>query len=191
MPSPLHFSISSDDPDENPLDVSLSGTGQVEGEGPVCTISPASSFIIVEGEELTFTLTASSAAAGANLTIDLFPGDVLPDGSTMSPTLPVSGPSGTSTTFSWTPETGQQGVYLFKYLVTDGSDTTFCAVDIVVNEPSVFAPVCEITPASSFEVFEGEAVTFTVTGTDENVDDVLTIDLADGETLPEGRNHDP
>jgi hypothetical protein len=113
------------------------GFGSVSGiasfGSPGCTITPGTSFNIFVGEFLTFDVTAT--------------GDVLPPGATMTPAIlpPLVGPSPLSSTFEWTPAVGQEGIYLFGYLITDSlGNQTFCKVDITVK-PDTIPPLCEVT----------------------------------------------
>jgi hypothetical protein len=58
---------------------------------------------------------------------------------------PLVGPSPLSSTFEWTPAVGQEGIYLFGYLITDSlGNQTFCKVDITVL-PDTIPPLCEVT----------------------------------------------
>jgi hypothetical protein len=115
---------------------------------PVCDITPGTSFDIFVGEFLTFDVTATDPDPGDVLTLEMFPGDDLPMGATMTPAIspmPLVGPSPLSSIFEWTPALGQEGIYLFGYLITDSlGSQTFCKVDITVNPDSI-PPLCELT----------------------------------------------
>jgi hypothetical protein len=107
---------------------------------PVCEITPGTSFNIFVGQFLTFDVNATDPDP-----LDMFPGDVLPAGATMTPPLPIVGPSPVSSAFEWTPATGQEGIYIFGYQITDSlGSQTFCKVDITVN-PDTIPPLCELT----------------------------------------------
>lgn len=110
----------------------------------------------------------------------------------MAPALPITGsPSGIMSTFNWTPVFGQAGSYTVKYTVTDNfgrSDS--CIAQITVIQPNS-PPLCIITPATSFVITEGDAVTFDVTGTDPDPGDVLMLDLFPGDVLPPGATMTP
>jgi hypothetical protein len=115
---------------------------------PVCEITPGTSFNIYVGEFLTFDVTATDPDPGDVLTLEMFPGDVLPMGATMTPAIsptPLVGPSPLSSAFEWIPDPGQEGIYLFGYMITDSlGNQTFCKVDITVH-PDSTQPQCEIT----------------------------------------------
>jgi hypothetical protein len=121
------------------------GFGSVSGiasfGGPMCTITPGTSFNVFVGETVIFDVTATGGSEP--LTIDLFPGDMLPPGAVQP--LPVTGPSPLTSTFEWTPDCAQAGIYLFGYMITDSlGNRSFCEVDITVN-PDTISPLCEVT----------------------------------------------
>lgn len=156
---------------------------------PVCHITPAGPFTINVGDFLTFEVTASDPDTFDTITLDV---TGLPSGATMTPPLPITGsPSGIMSTFDWTPVFGQAGDYTVKYTVTDlygRSDS--CIAQITVIQPN-HAPVCTITPATSFIITEGDALTFEVTGTDPDPGDVLSLNLFTGNVLPPGATMTP
>jgi hypothetical protein len=66
----------------------------------------------------------------------------------MTPSLPITGGSGISSTFNWTPLYGQAGIFLVKYAVSDSAGlTAFNSVDINVQQapPDTTSPMCELT----------------------------------------------
>ncbi|HEY0108094.1 MAG TPA: PKD-like domain-containing protein, partial [Fibrella sp.] len=81
-------------------------------------LTPNNSFSVLPGNNLTFTVAANDPDAGQSVTLN--PVSV-PVGSTMTPSLPVTGPvNGTvSSTFSWTPTTAQVGNYVISFVAAD------------------------------------------------------------------------
>jgi len=123
------------------VDIQVSGNNS-----PVCQINPPGPFVIDENQSLTFDVMASDPDAGDMINLDV---SGLPSGSSMTPSLPLTGPNtGISSTFNWTPGTGQAGNYTVDYTVTDtsGAQST-CGVDITVNAPGGdnTSPTCELT----------------------------------------------
>jgi len=152
---------------------------------PSCNISPAGPFNITTGESLDFTVSATDPNTGETLTID---SNSLPNGATMNPALPVSGASGVSTDFNWTPAVGQEGTVTVSYTVTDAAGaTSTCEVVINVSEANI-EPVCTVAPSGPFTVVVGNTLTFTVSGSDGNSGDIITIDSS---TLPSGSAMNP
>ncbi|MGH1362672.1 MAG: Ig-like domain-containing protein [Calditrichia bacterium] len=152
---------------------------------PSCDISPPGPFVLTTGETVGFTVTATDPNTGETVTID---SGNLPTGSTMNPALPASGSSGTSSDFSWTPAVGQEGSYTVSYTISDAAGaTSTCDVSITVLEANI-DPTCGISPSGPFTVTVGNALSFTVTGTDANSSDLITIISS---TLPTGSAMNP
>ncbi len=160
----------------------------VVGDPPVCNINPPGPFVIQENQPLSFVVSASDPNAGDMITLNTAG---LPTGATMTPGLPISGPhTGISSTFNWTPATGQAGVYLVQFVVFDNTGLqSSCTAQITVNPPSTNdPPACAITPPGPFTVAEGSPVSFTVSAADPNSGDVITLT---GSSLPPGATMAP
>jgi len=128
-----------------------------------------------EGELLEFPVTATDQDPGDTL---IFSADNLPTGATFDPA---------TTTFSWIPGFDQAGVYVdVEFTVQDNGTPIELDVELItitignVNRAPVFT---EIGPQS---VLENDSLTFTVSATDPDLDDVF---LSSGE-LPSGASFD-
>jgi len=100
----------------------------------VGSISP-SSYIIDQGETVTFSVSASDAD-GDNLSLEA---SGLPVGATFSPSNPVTGSSNVSGTFTWTPSFSQSGTFGINFQATDGpgAKSAIRSVVITVNELNI------------------------------------------------------
>jgi hypothetical protein len=99
-----------------PVDFFLRINTNLVNNPPMCTLSTNGPLNVPPGANITFTVTANDIDPGDVLTINT---GGLPSGATMSPSLPVTGPNGVSSTFNWTPGTNQSGTYVIQYSVTD------------------------------------------------------------------------
>jgi len=153
-------------------------------EPPDCNIMPSPPFTIAEGDVLNFTITALDPDAGDIVTIDA---TGIPAGASMTPSLPVTGPTPQSSTFNWATGPGDSGAYTVTFTVWDDeqeADTCVANITVYPNDP----PECDINPPGPFNVYDGDNVTFVVTGTDPDAGDVVTI-TATG--MPSGASMNP
>ncbi len=150
---------------------------------PFCNIAPPGPFNISEGDVLSFTITVTDPDAGDIVTIT---GTGIPPGAVMAPPLPVSGPSPLASTFNWATGPGDAGIYTVTFTVTDaGQLTDTCTAQITVypNDP----PLCDINPPGPFTIYDGDNVTFVVTGSDPDGDPVTIT----GSGIPSGATMTP
>ncbi len=141
-------------------------------------------FEVIEGEEITFTVSAIDSTLGDTVTLTV---GGMPSGAVLSPSLPLKG-NPARTTFSWTPGAGQIGNHQMLFSATDlntGFTETY-PVGIRVltaNVPPEFShpptPACD----TAFNVVAGDTLEFIIEVFDvDKLDDVtLTID-----ELPQG-----
>ncbi len=126
---------------------------------------------VLEGEALTFTVTAEDPDAAQSLAFSA--GD-LPRGATFRSQTQV---------FSWTPGFADAGVYavLFR-VVDDGVPPLSDAETVNITVGDANAPP-RLDPPGNYTVNEGETVSFTVTASDPDPGDTLTLSAGD---LPPG-----
>ena len=147
------------------------------GSAPTCELNPATtSYTVAPGDTVTFTVTGHDVDAGDTVTLNT---GGIPAGATLAPGLPLSGPTGTSTTFSWTPGAGDQGsANAVSFTVTDSNGLAVqCAVTI--NIPLNDSPI--ITPPAAATINEGD--TFSGQGSFTDPDSsswTATVDYGDG-----------
>ena len=126
-------------------------------------VAPANQ-TVNEGQNLTFTITASDADLTA---INFLSVSGLPAGATFT-----NGPGNTSGTFSWTPSFTQAGSYDVGFIAAnglEGSAVTHIQVNNV-NGSENHAP--DVTAPATLSVNEGVMVSFTATATDADGDHV-------------------
>ncbi len=154
---------------------------------PTCQITPPGPFVLNEGDPLTFTIFGADLNPTDNITLDV---SGLPGGATMTPPLPLTGPaSGVSSTFDWTPASGQAGSYTVTYTVTDDSlAQSVCTVEITVNAPVNNPPLCQVSPPGPFVIVAGTPLTFDVAGSDPDAGSTVTLDVSG---LPSGATMTP
>jgi hypothetical protein len=140
-------------------------------------IAPIGDHIIVEGESVTFTATATDADAGETVRFSLL---YAPQGATIDP---VTG------AFSWTPTPAQSpGAYTFYIIAKDNGPaamTDAMKVTVQVLEQSVRP---ELEPIGPFTVDEETPLTFTAIATDADAGQTLTFTL---DNAPAGAWIDP
>ena len=138
----LQVRIEEADGQITPVDFILD-LGAETGTAPTCTISAASPLAVNTGDPVSFTVTAQDADDGD--TVELSAVNV-PAFGAMSPSLPVSGSSPQSSTFSGTAPDAE-GTFFATYTATDG-DGNVGQCDLTINvseddEPEdTEAPVC-------------------------------------------------
>ncbi len=139
---------------------------------PALTVPAAQT--INEGQELSFTVSATDIDAGQTLT---FSATGLPGGATFTPT------SNTTARFTWTPSFTQAGSYTVSFRVTDNgvpalADTK--TVAITVNDVNR-APVLTVPGAQT--IAAGQNVSFTVSAVDPDIGQTVVLSAED---LPPG-----
>lgn len=114
------------------------------GSLPRCSISPAGPHTAIVGSSFSFGVTGSDPDAGATVTLN---SGGIPPGASMSPSLPVSGASPQSSTFSWTPTAAQEGTHVVLFSATDEHfQQGLCSTTIEVIR--VIPVVIDIKPGS-------------------------------------------
>ena len=111
------------------------------------------------GSNLQFLVQASDADSGATVTLNS-PG--VPPGASMTPALPTSG-NPVSSTFFWSPTTGQEGNYVVTFTATDQLGAqTLCSYTIQVNAGCDYQ-LALAPPSSTNQVGNAHTVTATLT----------------------------
>lgn len=155
-------------------------------DGPVCTASPRADYSVDPGQTVAFDIRA------ANPTLDPVQLTVqgIPEGATLQPALPLSGPgAGISTHFSWRPLPRDAGWHVPEFRAAGGTQVSNpCRVSIFVRGDEV-APILECpenieVPA---QAEEGTQVEFTLDVSD-NLDPAPRVecDPASGAVFPIG-----
>ena len=126
---------------KTPVDFLLKIQPQV-GSLPACSFSPPGPYTAQAGQPFTFTVTGTDADLDDQVTLH---SGGMPPGATLTPPLPVTGPSsGVSTVFDWTPTAAQAGAHVVLFSVTDSpGQQALCSSEIqVVNNvlPTVVCP---------------------------------------------------
>ena len=158
------------------------------GFDPTCEITGPELIQAVPGDAISFSITGTTLCLDEVLTLDV---TSLPSGAVLTPMLPATGAVGADvqSSFSWTPTADDAGMHEVRFIVTDGLDrTSTCTVTIDVG-PCANDPVCESPDGDHFIVFMNEMLSFTVRGTSDCPDAVLTLDsgsLPDGAVVLEG-----
>jgi PKD repeat protein len=132
-------------------------TSAPSGSAPTCLPPPQTSYLVPVGQPVQFTVGTRDLDAGDVLTLAA---SGLPSGASMLPALPLQGPSGISSTFTWTPSASAAGnTYPVGFRVTDSTGQQGqCTVNITVPAPPTNQPpVANAGPAQ--DVSEGARVT--------------------------------
>ena len=112
---------------KTPVDFLLRITGSLIGSAPTCT-APAGPITGAVGTLLDFAVSAADADGDVTLNTA-----ALPPGAVMTPGLPSTG-SSPSSTFTWTPAAGQEGTFVVLFSATDTDHQTgLCSTTIQVN----------------------------------------------------------
>jgi len=160
---------------------------------PTCAVSPPGPFTVSAGTPVAFTVQGTDPDAGDSVTLDLDPNAIppgaLPPGASMTPPLPVTGASGVTSAFAWTPTLADLGSHTIAFAATDSagqSGSCQATVNVIVTNTNV--PTCTVNPSQTVPF--GTPVTFTVTGTDIDQGDLLDLVLTSG-PLPTGASLTP
>ncbi|NBO65073.1 MAG: tandem-95 repeat protein, partial [Acidobacteria bacterium] len=144
---------------------------------PILTVPAAQT--VVAGQPLAFTVTANDVDPGQTLNLTA---TSLPAGSVFSQSSPTSGQ------FTWTPSTAQVGTFTVSFNVTDSGLSPLVetrTVTITVVQPNR-APVLTVPTAQT--AIPGQAVAFTVTASDPDSGQTLTLTTG---SLPPGATFNP
>ncbi len=162
---PITFTVS-----DGSIPVSQTITITVINVNRAPILNPIGNKSVDEGQALTINLTASDPD-GDSLTYSMDP--ALP-GATFSP----------AGVFSWIPTFDQAGAYNVTFSVSDGSLSAFESITITVNNVNRAPTLNHIGDKT---VNEGQLLTFTLSGSDPDVGDVLTYSA---NRLPPGATFD-
>jgi PKD repeat protein len=154
----------------SPVDFLLQITGD-SGSPPNCMPPPQSRYTVLAGRTLEFTVGTQDPDAWDSVMLEA---SNLPWDATLQPELPLQGPSGISTTFSYLPSMWDVGaVFTPTFTVTDTQgQTSQCTVEIEVLNPDGWPP--EAYAGSDQWVTEGDTVTLDGTGSTDRDGDPLT-----------------
>jgi len=145
-----------------PVDFLLKINPGVSGNTtPACTLNPSGSLSVSSGTPVSFTVTGTDTDSGDIVTLNT---GGLPSGSSMTPALPVSGSSGISSTFNWTPTAGQAGTYQVVFSATDSSGAQSLASKTI----TVLAGPVITTQLQSQTIVSGGSASFSVTASGAN-----------------------
>ena len=162
------------------------GDGTPTAGAQVTNPGSATSFPQVVNNAPTFTaVTAQSAHEGDMVTFAVSASDQDNDAVTITASDLPSGATFESGTFTWIPGFDQSGMFTVNFSATDGKDPAALAVAVTVTDVPQ-APV--FTALDSQTGKEGEALTFNVTVSDVDGDDVTltTRGLPDGASFDNG-----
>jgi photosystem II stability/assembly factor-like uncharacterized protein len=151
------------------------------------TPSAGSTLTAYVGTQINFTVTAEDTDAGDNVSLTT---SGLPSGSLMNPSLPTSG-NPVSSEFSWTPTSGDVGIYNLTFTATDNSSATATrsfSVEVVASNTSPFFVYPTPDEGEVITAYSGSELTFNVSAQDADAGDNVTL-TASG--LPTGSLMDP
>jgi hypothetical protein len=153
---------------KTPVDFLLKIQPQI-GSLPACSFNPAGPYTVLVGQPLTFTVTGTDADPADQVTLH---SGGMPPGATLTPPLPVTGPSsGVSTTFNWTPTAPQTGAHVVTFSVTDTpGQQSLCSneIQVINNVPPTIS--CPLPISVECSAPGGSTVTRTVHVEDGNGD---------------------
>ncbi len=144
------------------------------------TIDAPMEVTVAENQPVSFTVTASGGTIGQTFTLSA---SNLPAGATF-PAATNSGNS-VSQTFNWTPTFAQAGTYDITFTAQRGATPVSKVTRIIVT--NVCRPPVLTQPSTPVNVPEGQAISFTVTATDPDTGETLTLsatNLPTGATFP-------
>ena len=156
-----------------------------QNQPPSIAINPQGPLFVTTGNAVDFDVTGTDPDPSNTVILTALSG--LPPGATMTPVLPTAGPaSGVTSHFHWA--SAQAGTYVITYRATDdygATATKSITLQVALQAP----PVLAITPAGPLSVQHNATVSFTVTGTDPNAGDSVTVAVVSG--LPAGATMSP
>jgi len=123
-----------------PVDFLLKIQPQI-GALPQCSFDPPGPYTAQAGQPFTFTVTGTDADPADLVTLH---NGGMPPGASLTPGLPVTGPSsGVSTVFNWTPTAAQAGAHVVTFSVTDSpGQQGLCSSEIQVINNALPTVVC-------------------------------------------------
>lgn len=174
--SPLSFGITSD----TEFRFQSGGPTAITTNGSVASgvtnfppeFDPVDDKTVTEGDLLTFTVNATDPE---NNSLTYSTG-TLPNGAEFNPT---------TRTFSWIPNSNQEGEYTIEFIVNDGTNSTSLFVDVTVNNVNNI-PELSANILSPVNVDEGQSLEIQFMVTDVDVNDTHTfsaVGLPDGATI--------
>ncbi len=134
------------------------------GFAPECVLPAETNYTVSAGQPVTFEIGTHDLDSGDTLSLNT---GGLPAGATMTPSLPLQGPSGMSSTFNWTPPVSVAGSsFVVAYTVTDQTgQADQCSVNITVRAQPVNQPPVA-GAGDDVVVNEGDVVTLDGSGSD-------------------------
>ena len=136
-----------------PVDFLLKISAPV-GSPPALTINPAGPLAVNAGEPVSFTITATDPDPSDAITLA---NSGLPNGATTNAALPLAGPSGINSTFSWTPINAQAGLHSITFIADDGTGgQALSTVNINVTIVDAIPPTIQAPPDLNFTTPPGD-----------------------------------
>lgn len=133
-------------------------------------LSPIGPKVVAVNTPLSFNVSATDADSGQMLTLRA---RLLPAGASF-PDATATSPAVASSTFSWTPTNGQEGVHKVFFEVFDNASTPLIASELIeitvtgANDPPVLDPI------GNRSVANGGTLTFAISGSDPDIGQTLS-----------------
>ena len=159
---------------QTPIDFFVQEVPEV-GNPPTLSINPSGPLTVQVGNTVTYDVVANDSDDPETLDLNL--NSALPPGASTSPALPTSGSPPLTSTFTWTPTSGQVGSYIFNYTVEDSEnqqDQASITIDVI---PEATCPMPTFTESQN-----GEQVTVTMNANDPS--GLLRADFVDPSDNP-------
>ncbi len=135
---------------QTPVDFLMEIDPNAAGNPPVVTINPSGPVTILPGNPVSFSVSSTDPDASSTVSLNA---SGLPGGSTMTPTLPVSGSgaTGVNSTFNWTPSASQTGSFPIVFTATDNTGRqTSASKTITVSTATPPAVAAGAAPTTTF-----------------------------------------